>query len=176
MRKLARLPVPAPRPADESVVADCLDTAHPTLAGRVLARWNDGAGAHEAWLPVLRSVAPREGDRLLVARPANWSEPIVVGVVDGFARRPELVKPAATLSLRADEVVRIADDHGAALVEIAQGEGGPVVRLLQPDVNLELAGELRISAKSVELVARAGEARISASDDVVVRGENVQLN
>ncbi len=119
----------------------------------------------------------REGDRVLVQRATNWPEPIIVSVIDGFARRPEVVKSAAAaITLLADEVVRIADGNGAPIVEIAREESGPVIRLLEPDLSLELAGKLRIAAKSLELIAREGEARISASDDVVVRGENIQLN
>jgi hypothetical protein len=51
-----------------------------------------------------------------------------------------------------------------------------VVRLLDGDVNLEVAGGLRIDAQRIELHARRGAVEVSASDDVVVRGETVHLN
>jgi hypothetical protein len=50
------------------------------------------------------------------------------------------------------------------------------VRLLEPHVALELDGALAVSAAAIELRARAGEVRVEASDDVVVRGETIELN
>ena len=53
---------------------------------------------------------------------------------------------------------------------------GPVIRLLATDVDIELSGRLRISARSLELAAREGPVTVSATDDVIVRGETIKLN
>jgi hypothetical protein len=51
-----------------------------------------------------------------------------------------------------------------------------VIRLLTADVSVDLPGDLRLSAKSVALVAREGELTLKAHDDVVVEGETINLN
>lgn len=159
-------------------VGRCLDARHPTLSGRVLCEIAaPGGDLVELWIPTLTGLAVRAGDHLLLTKPANWSEPVVVGVVDGFARRPEVpLKPAATLSLMRDEAMVIESQEGVRLCELRQSEEGPVVRLLHQDVHLELEGALRVSAKTIALAAREGEARIEAQADVVVKGETVHLN
>lgn len=48
--------------------------------------------------------------------------------------------------------------------------------LLRADLDLDLPGKLRISAKSIELEPKQGQARIEASDDVVVNGEVIHLD
>jgi hypothetical protein len=73
-------------------------------------------------------------------------------------------------------VVTITAADGKPLIELAASDAGPVVRLLQPDIDVEVPGKLRVSAASIELVATRGEVKVEAADDVVVRGENVHLN
>ena len=70
----------------ETVVGECLDARHPSLAGRVLVHWSlyTGPGG-SAWLPTLHGIPVCAGDRVLVTQPSNAPEPIVVGVIDGFA-------------------------------------------------------------------------------------------
>lgn len=172
---------PAHQPGQVSngpLVGQVMDTEHPTLRGRVLVRMATPSGdTDERWLPTLQGLAVRELDRVLVTQPTNWPEPVVTGVIDGFARRPEIRRDSkAALELLGDESVRVLSHDGSELVEVFQGEEGPVVRLLQADVNLELEGRLRISAKSLLFEARVGEARIEAKEDVVLRGEGVRLN
>jgi len=168
-------PPPRLRPGD-TIVGECIDARHPTLVGRVLVRWADGALLQERWMPTLHALAIREGDRLVINQPSNFPEPVVMGVLDGFAMRPEAPREeAARIELKSDEAVRITTQEGAPLVEVFASEQGPVVRLLAPDVDLELPGALRIAAKSIDLAAR-GEVKIKASDDVVVQGETISLN
>jgi hypothetical protein len=180
--KLIAIPIPDDAPASASTagssfVVECTNAEHPTLTGRVEVRWGAGDCQHARWLPALRGLAIRTGDRLLVATPANWDEPIVVGVIDGFARRPAPSREhKATLDLLPDESVCIRSASGAPLLELATGERGAEIRLLEPDLALEIDGHLAIGAKQITLRAREGEARIEACDDVVVRGENIHLN
>ncbi|HVY48254.1 MAG TPA: hypothetical protein VHB21_20345 [Minicystis sp.] len=158
-------------------VAEVVTAQHPTLVGRVLVRWELARGGTcERWLPALQGLAVRAADRVLVTKPSNWAEPIVTGVVDGFARRPELERGGPTVPLLPDERLRVVDARGTALVDVVPTPDGPVVRIANPEVALELEGELRVSARAIHLVARDGEAKITAAEDVVVRGETIHLN
>lgn len=175
---LLATPAVSPEAPTGPLVGECLDATHPTLVGRVLVRWTTPDGRDErAWLATLHALPVRVGDRVMFQRPANWPEPVVTGVIDGFAARPEPARAtAAALTLQRDEALRVVDVRGAALVEVVSGDEGPTVRLLTDDASIELAGGLRVSAARIELVARQGAVRIDAHDDVVVRGEHVKLN
>lgn len=179
-RELAGPSVPSPSPATllAPLVGSCVDDRHPTLNGRVLVRWDTTNGeACESWLPTLQGLTIRVADRVLLQHPANWPEAVVVGVVDGFAARPARDHTRGpVLSLSRDEGLHVVGVDGTELLEVYQGESGPVVRLLSDDVNLELPGKLSIDAKSIELNARAGGVTIKAKDDVIVRGEMIELN
>jgi len=162
---------------EEGLVGRCLDDQHPTLSGRVLVRWEDDTGEAEKWVPSLQQVPVRVDDRVLLMRPANFDEPVVIGVLDGFSRRPEPSREtAASLELKRDEAVRVAGSHGEPLLELYRDEKGPVVRLLQEDVDVEFPGALRMSAARIELEATRGSVDIEASDDVNVDGELINLN
>jgi hypothetical protein len=186
-------PAPAAAAADERArprwpagpfVATCVDPRHPTLLGRVKVRLAAGGGAAtgaaepvEWWVPTLHGHTFRAGDRLLLHLPVNAEEPIVVGVIDGFLPRPELPREGGSqLVLERDEALRVQDEEGQPLVEIIRDERGPVVRLLQTEAHIELAGKLCISAAELELRAVKGQVRIEASDQVTVVGETIKLN
>ncbi len=161
----------------ESFVGECEKTRHPTLNGRIFVSWEEGQDCKRAWLPTLHALSVRKCDRVLLQWPANWPEPIVVGVIDGFAARPE-VQPsvAATLEVQRDESVRIHAVDGTGLIEIRVAESGPVVRILSRDVDIEFSGALNITADQIALRAQRGPVQIDATDDVVIRGETIQLN
>jgi len=158
-------------------VAECVDNAHPSIVGRVLVRVSPPRGPEVVgWVPALQGLSIRPGDRVLLQRAENWPEPIVTGVVDGFARRPSPSRqPAARIAVLPDEVVRVEASAGTPLVEVHQGERGAVVRLVEPDVELELPGELRIKAKRIAM-SSDGEVEIRAVGDVNVKGEIINLN
>jgi hypothetical protein len=160
------------------MVGECLRTDHPTLNGRALVRIPAaGTPDVEVWLPTLQGLAVRPGDRLIVVNPSNHPEAVVVGVLDGFALRPEPRREtAATITLQPDERVLVTAASGQDLLEVHLTGTGPVVRLLQPDVDLDIPGDLRVRAKAVRLEARMGKVELEAHDDVVLRGENVKLN
>jgi len=162
----------------EGLVGECIDDKHPTLSGRVLVRWESDEEQVERWVPTLQQVPVRVHDRVLLMRPANFDEPVVTGVLDGFSRRTEPNRDtAASLDLKRDEAVRIASENGQGLVEIFQDkDGDAVVRLLDEDVNLEVPGKLRMKASRIEMEAVEGPVEIEASDDVNVRGEVINLN
>lgn len=163
--------------AHGSLLGEVLDARHPTLVGRVLVRWEASGVERERWVPTLQGLPVRVGDRVVLMHPGNSREWVVVGVLDGFAKRPEVDRAAAaSIELQRDEAVRVVGVDGQELIEIHQSDDGPVVRLLQDDVNLQLSGKLRIRAKGLELAAEEGPVKITASDDVVVKGEVIHLN
>jgi len=158
------------------LIGECIEVQHPTLVGRVHIRWQD-IELYEKWLPTLHGITVRKGDRVLILSPVNWIEPLVIGVVDGFALRPEIQRiSASSIKLERDESIRVTTPEGEQLLEIYYEDAGPVVRLLKDDVELDLKGNLRLNAKSIELNAKRGELRIKAVDDVVIDGENVKVN
>lgn len=160
------------------LVGECIDIDHPTLRGRVLVRWTTADGEERTrWLPTLQNLAVRPKDRLILINPANWDEMVVTGVIDGFAKRPEVRRQTAgRLELERDEAIRVTGRDGQELVEVFQTDEGPVVRVLNSDAGVELPGKLRLAADSIELEAGAGPIKIKASDDVIVNGEMIHLN
>ena len=159
-------------------VGECIDARHPSIPGRIRVQLEYAAGqTQQLWMPCLHRLAVRNGDRVLVEHPANWPEPIVVGVVDGLAMRPTAqLLPGPAVTLNTDESVRIQASDGQDLIEVYQGENGPVVRLLNEDVNLEVKGRFSVNAHSVNLGAGKGKVRITAYDDVEVEGRKIKLN
>jgi hypothetical protein len=168
----------APSGRTECLVGEIVDTKHPALTGRVRVRYRDLEGqTFEKWLPTLHGLPVRVADRVLMTRAGNWPELVVTGVIDGFAARPEPTRETkAALELQRDEAIRVQASDGTTLLEVFEGEEGPVVRLLSENVDLELAGSFRVRAQSIELEATRGQARIKATDDVVVKGEVIHLN
>lgn len=169
-------------PARSTAVAppcmgECVDDRHPTLQGRVRVRWTDASGEQrDRWVPTLQGIAVREGDRVLLVAMAHEAEPVVTGVIDGFAARPAAEERGPVLSLAPGESLRVLASDGAPLVELRQSAEGPVVRLLSTDASIELPGRLRISADAIALHARRGAVEVTATDDVSVQGEAIRLN
>lgn len=163
-------------PLPGACVAECLDARHPTLVGRVLARWELDGHHHERWVPTLQGLALRAGDRLLLLPTANASEPVVIGVLDGFTRRPApTVHGVAQLELQPDERVAVSDARGRPLLEVVPTDAGPTLRLLNEDLDLELPGRLRFRASQIVLDS-VGAIDVRSEEDVVIRGEVIHLN
>lgn len=160
------------------MIGECIDAQHPTLQGRVRVRFAIRGGREDQrWVAKLQGLPVRLADRVMMIRPSNAQEWIVTGVVDGFATRPEVENAeAARVELQRDESVKVVSSEGAALVEILQGQNGPIVKVLEPDVRVEFAGRLAIKAKDIELEATQGEVAAKASADVVLKGETIRLN
>jgi hypothetical protein len=164
-------------PAGGCLVGFCVDDRHPTCSGRALIRWNTADAGGDSWLPVLQNVVVRSGDQVLLSQPLNGPEPVVIGVVDGFAHRPPPPeRNALALTLQNDEVLRVEDAKGRPLLEVRAGEDGPAVRLLRDNLALEVQGKLAFRADAIRMEARRGTVEIVAADDVCVRGEVVHLN
>lgn len=178
---MPRMESPAPtQSASELVVGDITDTHHPDAQGRVCVRWTarDG-GSREQWLECLEGMTPRIGDRVTLQQPENWPEPLITGIL----RRPACGEPveattvpAMTLTLEADRCVQIDDARGNGLLQIAASSDGPVVRLLNQNVNIEAVGKLRLCAQTLELEGGRGGVDIRTEADTVVRSRFVRLN
>jgi hypothetical protein len=170
----------APKPAwpEGNVIATCTEERHPTLTGRIRVRCEDTRGCvHQDWVATLQGLSVRVSDHVLVLKLPNQLDPIVIGVVDGFSRRPEAPKQVAQiLEMKRDETLQVIAENGQPLLHITRSEQGPVLRLLQADTQVELPGKLRIAAGAIELCARTGVVRIDASDDVEIVGEAIHLN
>lgn len=168
---------PSPVAPGANLIGVCTGDRHPAWLGRALVRWSTAEGEREAWLPVLQSVVVRCGDRVLLTQPGNGPEPIVIGVVDGFAHRPAPPeRAAAALTLQRDEVLRVEDAAGRPLLEVRASEAGPAVRLLRENLSLEVQGTLAFKAEAIRMEARQGNVEVVAADDVCVRGEVIHLN
>jgi hypothetical protein len=170
----------APRPAwpEGHVIATCTEERHPTLTGRIRVRCEDARGClHEGWVVTLDGLSARVSDQVLVLKLPNQLDPIVVGIINGFSRRPEAPRQTAQiLEMKRDEALQVNAENGQPLLHITHNAQGPVIRLLQADTQVELPGRLGISANAIELRARAGPVRIDASDDVEIVGEAIHLN
>lgn len=160
------------------VIATCTEERHPTLTGRIRVRCEDArGGVHESWMATLQGLSVRVSDRVLVLKLPHQPDAIVVGVVDGFSRRPENPELVAQiLEIKRDEILQVNAENGQPLLQIVRNQEGPVIRLLQADTQVELPGKLRITAGAIEMRARAGTVRIDASDDVEIVGEAIHLN
>lgn len=187
--RLRRDGPPADRHATESGTAgELLSSSSTALIGRCIAS-HEGAApegrypirfrrangpARTGRLLALSSVEPLPGDRVLLIEPANLAEPVIVGIL-GRGDRAER-GGERSLRLRADEPLAVTDCQGHRLLEIRSGEAGPVVRLLEADVAVEMPGALRLSAEAISLEARSGDVCIESESDVVVRGTTIRLN
>ncbi len=102
------------------------------------------------------------------------SQPIEAHIPVRLAK--PIATPARLLMLKENESIRIVDARGRALLDILSSEHGPVLQMVDGDTNLDVAGQLRIHADAIEMIARDGELKMLAKDDVIVRGEKVRLN
>jgi hypothetical protein len=168
----------APLRGPTCLMGRVIDDRHPKLPARVHVRWQTAQGhVHERWLLTLQGLPVRTEDRVLMLCPEGSEEPVVTGVLDGFARRPAPERSsAAQVELRRDETVRIIGANGEPLVEIHEGESGPVVTVLHEDLELAVPGRVRIRGKQVQIEATEGRVEVDASDEVVLRGELIKLN
>lgn len=167
-----------------TLVAECLDTHNPHLPRRVFVRTRDEDGKPiTAWVPTLAELRPRIGQKLLLSKPDNWPEPVVIGVLAGLARDPEealepLAEPASgpRLELAQGETLAITGPEGQPLLELTSTPEGPRVTLLQSNVTVDMPGVLRLAADRIELSGGEGGVDIRADGDTVVRSRTIRLN
>jgi hypothetical protein len=172
-----------------TLIGEVTDTHHPDAMGRIRVKWSmqDGS-ACERWLECVDGVKPRIGDRALLQSPANWPEYLVCGVLTRAGRGEPVgpvesvesveppVEPAVVLGLEADQCVQVSDATGCPLLQVRASADGPVVTLLNRDVNIEVAGKLRLAAQTLELAGGRGGVDIRTEADTVVRSRYIRLN
>lgn len=165
-----------------TLVGECIDTHNPHLPRRVLVRARDEDGMPvTAWLPTLADLRVSAGHKVLLSKPDNWPEPVVIGVIAGLERPDEQRAPTPTpeqpsLRLEQGQALVITDPAGQPLLELHATIDGPRIALLGNDVSLEAPGCLRIGAERIELCARAGGVDIRTDADAVVRARVIRLN
>lgn len=163
-----------------SLTAVCVCPAQAENPGLCQVVAAGAAGPETHWLPRLENAAVRAGQTVLVVKPADGSSPVVVGGLAGAngagwssaaGHRVEAAQDAA-----GGATVRVLLPDGRTALEIDLREAAPTVRLLDDDVHLDLAGRLRITARSIDLTARQGSATVTAHDDFRVEAERIRLN
>ena len=162
-----------------TLIGRCLRTSHPTLRDRILIRWTPTVGApSEEWLQGLRGLRVQEQDLVLLNFAENWPEPVVVGVVGASdpENRTNSDSRDALVHLQPGEACRIEDASGRPLLAVQLSDQGPVIRFLDPDVNIDVPGVLRLRASAIELQASSGNVQVTAAADVIVCGEAIRLN
>ncbi|MPW21295.1 hypothetical protein GCT13_31570 [Paraburkholderia sp. CNPSo 3157] len=176
-------PIPSPpaeRAESATLVGEVTDTHHPDAMGRIRVKWSMHDGnTCERWLECVDGVKPRIGDRVLLQSPANWPGYLVSGLLkragSGEPVEP-VVEPAVALALEPDKCVQVSDASGYPLLQVRASPDGPVITLLNRNVNIEVAGKLRLSAQTLELEGGCGGVDIRTEADTVVRSRYVRLN
>ncbi|RQR50492.1 hypothetical protein DIE21_17175 [Burkholderia sp. Bp9140] len=171
---------PNERRDSSTLIGEVTDTHHPDAMGRIRVKWSMQDGStREHWLECVDGVKPEIGDRVLLQSPANWPEYLIAGLLkrtgSGEPVEP-VVEPAMALALDADKCVQISDASGCPLLQVRASPDGPVVKLLNRNVNIEVAGKLRLSAQTLELEGGRGGVDIRTEADTVVRSRYVRLN
>ncbi len=137
-----------PFPTQDQLVGECLDGTHPDLPGRALIQWVDFEH-HKKWLPTLKGLTLEKSDTVLLSFPHNWSEPLVVGVINRHTRELKSERFSnLTRKVEDDETVRFEGADGSPLLEIHPGVNGPVVKLLDNDVKLDLKVKIQSETQS----------------------------
>jgi hypothetical protein len=164
-----------------TLVGECVDTHNPHLPRRVLVRTRDQDGTPvTAWLPILADLRVRAGHKVLLSKPENWPEPVVIGALEGLDQgdegRATSVDGGPELRLEQGQAIMIADPAGQPLLELQATADGPRIVLLRADLSIDALGCLRFGAQRIELHAREGGVDIRTDGDAVVRGRVIRLN
>jgi hypothetical protein len=150
-------------------------TTHDSLARRVSAELSQGLNANV-------------GDRVLFVLPANAPLAVVISVLSPARERPvpeivplkrsiDCLRPNQELVLQDAESLCVTTTSGQTLVAIERGAKGPIIRLGQGSLELDMPGELHLMADSLRFTTRNGPISLeSQTDDVVVRGRTIRLN
>lgn len=160
-----------------SLIGLCLSTSHPTLSARYRIEWVDSKGkTTNGWIPALRNLSIRAQDRVLVYFPANYPEPIIIGVLDGFDSNSKKTQENSSITLQEDEHISIVSSTGKTIAEISHYQGSPQISLFSKDIKLEFAGSLSLKAPSIDLESTKGNINLSSSDDIDMCAEIINLN
>ncbi|MDD1620674.1 MAG: hypothetical protein LUQ11_04265 [Methylococcaceae bacterium] len=175
-----QMPSPDASAQHSSLVGEVIDTHNPDHKAHVFVRWLSGEGeVCESWLKCVRGTQPRRGDRVLIEQPVNWPHGLVTAVIEGLPadrQFEEIGDASRRLELEPGQSLRITDFENNPLLDIYTSSQGPVVRLLNEDIDIEVAGKLRFKASTIELEAGRGGVDIRTEADTVVRSRYIRLN
>lgn len=128
-------------------------------------------------LSVLDGVVVSESSEVLLIAPANRTEPVVVGTLDGGPPTPASDVEPTQMVLSQGHTLRIVTADGLPLLEIDADTDGTTLRWMQQDVRWQMPGKFAVEAESIELRARRGQFNLEAAeDDLVARGRYIRLN
>lgn len=182
--------LPLQPPASDGVVlGEIVDTHHPHLPARVRVQWHDPRGdKHDLWLEyaVLGNCEFQAGDRVLLTRPFNWPEWVVVSVFSGQAGagpmelrnselKPEKRQPQV-LRLEKGQSLRVEGAEHEALFDVSVNHRGEMVLKTQGDLRWHTDGEFSVQAEKIVLRSAEGGTDSRSDGDVVVRGKRILLN
>lgn len=133
------------------------------------------------------NVAP--GDRVLFVMPANASMAVITSVLSPAGQAATCqssLNPVSAsngshssqeLVLRDTDSLCVTTSSGQTLVAIERGATGPIIRLGQGSLQMDMPGELHLMADSLRFTTRSGPISIeSQTDDVIVQGRTIRLN
>ena len=166
------------------------------IDGKALIEYQDEDGDLQRVMASLAAgLAVLPGDKVLLVIPAN--EPIAV-VTTVLARTKnsdirvsnglmssescdqgevEVTTASNQLMLRDSDALQVTNAAGKTLLAIERGACGPIVRLGQGDLALDVPGEFHLVADSMRFSSRQGPVQInSPADDVIVKGRTIRLN
>jgi hypothetical protein len=152
-------------------VVTCVRTEH----GRVLTIRDHSADPCDE--PVradcLDHVAVAAGDLVLALHVNVLGRPVVIGCLSGTSMLP---LPGGYAAEAVSNGLVLKNAQGEAVLAIETVGASPTIKLAEGDVALDVAGRLKIAARSIDMEAKLGNVNITANDDVVVLGERVRLN
>lgn len=174
---------PSQRAESATLIGEVTDTHHPDAIRRIRVRWGMPDGnVCERWLECIEGLKAHIGDRVVLQAPVNWPEYLICGVFrragcgDPIDPVESVAAPAIALSLEPNKCVQVSDADGQPLLQVRASADGPVVTLLNRNVNIEVAGKLRLSAQTLEFEGGRGGIDIRTDADTVVRSRYLRLN
>ena len=138
-------------------VGEIRETAAANSAGRVLVRWVEEKDlVQERWLAVVRGVELKQGDKVLLQRPTNWPDWVVMGALESESN------PDATRQVMAKRIETEKEKE-------KETEEKKMVDLKIDGRRIEIEGQ-------EEVVLRCGQASITLRRNgrVVIRGAYVE--
>jgi hypothetical protein len=172
------------------VVVDAEDSGQLAEENQILIEFSTNAENKKCVFAELsRGLSVVPGDRVLFVMPANSSLAVITSILSPTAQGTtcETALVAAgtrqrlpisqELVLRDSESLCVTTSTGQTLVAIERGACGPIIRLGEGSLELDMPGELHLMADSLRFTTRSGPISIqSQTDDVVVQGRTIRLN
>ncbi len=175
----------SPKPSNSTgiLLGEIVDTHHPDIPGRLFIRWNDEHGkTQQRWLMYSIANGIQIGKKVLLAKPDNWGEWLVVSILAAAHALPDNVeekevehKADNNITLKEAETIKVETESGNSLLDITHYENGAVLRLGK-DITFEFDGTFRIDAERIELNSKQGGTDLRSDGEMVYRSPRIRLN